>query len=125
MPAGVRGVDGIAIAVGVGGLVQVGVAADEPADLGVVVPASHQRQPRIAFRPVAARGPELVGARAAPTAGNGLAERRKRQSGCHTLARVRHHPLGAKPVEQRRLPVLPDERGAVGIGRRDRAALLL
>ena len=81
MPAGVRGVDGIAIAVGVGGLVQVGVAADEPADLGVVVPASHQRQPRIAFRPVTACGPELVGARAAPRARHRLPEGRERQAG--------------------------------------------
>ena len=54
--------DRIAVAVGVGLLVQVGVPGEEPADLRVVEPVPHQRQTRVPFRPVAARGPELVGA---------------------------------------------------------------
>ena len=79
MPAGVYAVDGITVAVGVGGLVQVGVTGDEPSDLGVVEPAPHQRQTGIAFRPVTACGPELVGARAAPRARHRLPEGRERQ----------------------------------------------
>ena len=118
MPARVKPVDRIAVAVGVGGLVQVGVTADEPPHLRVVEPASHQRQPHVPFCPVAARRPELVGARAAPAACDGLPEGGERQAGRHALAAACHRPLGPQPVEQRRLPVLTDERGAVGVGRR-------
>ncbi len=125
MPAGVCGIDRITVAVGVGPLVQVGVPRDEPPDLRVVEAAPHQRQTRIAFRPVAARGPELVGAGAAAAAGDGLAEGGERQARCHRLARVRHRPLTAEAVEQRRLPILADQRVPVGVGRRGRAALLL
>ena len=60
MSTGIDRIDGIAVAVGVGGLIQVGVAGDEPPHLRVVEAAPHQRQPRIAFRPVAARRPVLV-----------------------------------------------------------------
>ena len=43
--AGVHGVDRITVAVGIGGLIQVGIAGDEPPHLRVVEPAPHQRQP--------------------------------------------------------------------------------
>ena len=74
-------IDRIAVAVGVGGLVQVGVTGDKPPHLRVVEPAPHQRQPRVPFRPVTACGPELVGARAAPRARHRLPEGRERQAG--------------------------------------------
>ena len=114
MSVGVCDIDWIAVAVGVGGLIQVGVAGDEPPHLRVVEPAPHQRQPRVPLRPVAARRPESVGARAAPAARHRLPERRQRQAGRNCLAGVRHCPLTAEAIEQWRLPVLADERGAVG-----------
>ena len=117
MPARIGGIDGIAVAVSVGLLVQVGVTGDEPSDLRVVEPAPHQCQARVPLTPVAARGPEPVGARAAPAARHRLPEGRERQAGRHRLARVRHRPLGAKPVEQWRLPVFSDEKVPVGVGR--------
>ena len=125
MPARVYAVDRIAVAVGVGGLVQVGVPRDEPSDLRVVEPAPHQRQTRVPITAVARGCPELVGTRAASRTCHRLAERRERQAGRYRLAGVRHRPLRTQPVEQRRLPVLADERVAVGVGRRGRAALLL
>ena len=93
MPAGIGGTDWIAVIVGVGLLVQVGVPGDEPSDLGIVGPAPHQRQARVPLTPVAARGPELVGARAAPAACHRLPEGRQRQARRHRLACVRHSPL--------------------------------
>ena len=118
MPIGIYIVYGVAVAVGVGLLVQVGVPGDEPPHLRVVEPAPHQRQPRVPLRPVAARRPILVRARAAAGARFRLAEGRERQARRHRLARVRHRPLAPQSVEQRRLPILPDECVAVGVGRR-------
>ena len=77
MPAWVYAVDGVAVAVGVGLLVQVGVAGNEPPHLGVIEPAPHQRQSRVALRSVAARRAVLVDARAAAGAGDGLPEGRE------------------------------------------------
>ena len=88
MPAWINAINGVAVAIGVGGLVQVGVARDEPPHLRVVEPAPHQCQPRIAFRPVAARRPEPVGTRAAPAARNRLPERRQSQSRRDRLAGI-------------------------------------
>ncbi len=116
MPTGIGGIDGIAVAVGVGPLCQHGVPGDEAPHLRVVEPAPHQCQTRITVRPVAARRPVLVGARAAPGARHRLPEGRERQARRHRLARVRHRPLAAQPVEQRRLPVL---------ARRSRGRLIL
>ena len=104
MSSPVCGIDGVAVTVGVGLLVQVGVAADEAPNLRVVEPAPHQGQPRVALRPVAARGPELVGARAAPRAGDGLPEGRGRQRPLDGPAAVGDGALGAEAVEQRRFP---------------------
>ena len=53
MSAWIGSIDRIAITVGVGGLVQVGVPGDEPSDLRVVEPTPHQRQPHVPFHPVA------------------------------------------------------------------------
>ena len=92
-------IDRIAVAVGVGLLVQVGVAGEEPADLRVIEAAPNQRQPRIAFRPVARGCPEPVGARAAPGACDRLPEGRERQAGRHTLAAVRHRPCARLLLE--------------------------
>jgi len=68
---------------------------------------------------------ERVGACAAPAAGDRLPEGGERQARRHSLARVRHRPLTAQPVEQRRLSVFADQRVPVGVGRRGRASLLL
>ena len=95
MPARVYAVDRIAVAVGVGGLVQVGVPRDEPSDLRVVEPAPHQRQTRVPITAVARGCPELVGTRAASRARNRLPEGGECQAGRHRLACVRHRPLGA------------------------------
>jgi len=81
MPVGVRDIDRIAVAAGVGSLVQVGVPSDEAPHLGVVEPAPHKRQPRGPFRPIATRRFELVRARAAPRACHRLPEGRERQAG--------------------------------------------
>ena len=77
MPTWINGIDGIAVAVGVGLLVQVGVAGDEAPHLRVVGPTPHQRQSRVALRSVAARRAVLVDARAAAGAGDGLPEGRE------------------------------------------------
>ena len=98
MPTWVDSIDGVSIAVGVGSLVQVGVPADKPPHLRVVEPAPHQRQPRVPLRPVAARRPELVGARAAPRACHSLPERRGRQAGRHRLACVRDGLFPAQSI---------------------------
>ena len=118
MPAGICGIDRIAVAVGVGLLVQVGVPGDEPPHLRVVVPAPHQRQPRVPLTPVARRGPVLVGARAAAGTGDRLAECRSCQRPLDGPAAVGDSTLAPQSVEQRRLPILPDECVAVGVGRR-------
>ena len=117
MPAGICGIDRIAVAVGVGLLVQVGVPGDEPPHLRVVGPAPHQRQPRVPLTPVARRGPVLVGARAAAGTGDRLAECRSCQRPLDGPAAVGDRPLGPQPVEQRRLAVLPNERISVGLSR--------
>ena len=124
MSARVNGIDRVAVAVGIRLLVQVGVAGDEAPDLRVVRPAPHQRQSRVALRPVAARGPELVGARAAPAARHRLPEGRSRQRPLDGPAAVGDGPLGTQPVVQRRLPVFADQGGPVGVRRR-RATLFL
>ena len=98
MSARVRSIDRITIAVGIGLLVQVGVTGDEPSHLRVVEPASHQRQTHIPVAPVAARRPELVGARAAPRACHSLPERRGRQAGRHRLACVRDGLFPAQSI---------------------------
>ena len=125
MSARIKSIDGITIAVGIGGLVEVGVPGEEPAHLGVVEPAPDQRQPRIPFRPVARSGSEHIRARAAPAACHRLSERRERQARRHRLARVRHRPLGAEAIKERRLPILADQGVPIGVGRRRAAALLL
>ena len=88
MSAWIGSIDRIAVAVGVGGLVQVSVAGDEAPHLRVVEPAPHQRQTRIAFTPVATRRPEPVGARAASRACHRLPERRQSQSRRDRLAGI-------------------------------------
>ena len=105
MPTRVSGVDGVPLAVGVRLLVQESIPGDKPSDLRVVGPAPHQRQASVPFRPVAARRPELVRARAAAGAGDHLPECRQRQAGRHCLAAVGDSPLGTQPVEQWILPV--------------------
>ena len=105
MPSGISGIYGVTIAVDIRLLVQVGVPADKPPHLRVVEPTPHQRQPRVPLRPVAARRPVLVGARAAAGTGDRLAECRSCQRPLDGPAAVGDRPLGPQPVEQRRLPV--------------------